>query len=115
MPYLDLPAIKREITLKMVLDNIGWKPVWSSGEESRGPCPLHDSTAKRSRVFAVKGDGWFCHKCKDGGDQFRFWVKLHHVSFMQAVHAMCETFNVPEYQLRRYLWRQQPGNGEEER
>lgn len=115
MPYLDLPAIKRDITLKMVLDHVGWKPRTTKDGEQRGSCPLHKSENKKSRSFAVKDDGWFCHTCKDGGDQFRFWVLYYHVSFMQAVHAMCETFHVPEYQLPRHLWAGRAGNGEEER
>lgn len=115
MPYLDLPAIKREIPLKMVLDHVGWKPSATKDGEQRGRCPLHNSSNKKSRSFAVKDEGWYCHTCKTGGDCFRLWCMFHQVSLMQAVRQMCETFKVPEYQLPRHLWNQQRRNGEEER
>ena len=115
MPYLDLAAIKREISLKMVLDHVGWKCRVGKDGELRGQCPLHKSTNPKSRSFAVKDDGFFCHGCKANGDQVRFWMLYFSVPFLVAVHQMCETFHVPEYQLARHLWRQAPVNGEEER
>lgn len=115
MPYLDLPAIKREISLKMVLHHVGWKAKTSKEGEQRGACPLEATQDKKSRSFAVKDDGFFCHHCKANGDQFQFWCLYYKVPFIEAVHQMCEAFKVPEYQLRRLQWAAQPGNGEEER
>jgi hypothetical protein len=115
VPYLDLAAIKNEISLKMVLDHVGWKCKTSKEGELRGPCPLEGTPDRKSRSFAVKDDGFFCHHCKENGDQFRFWCLYYKVAFMAAVHQMCEAFKVPEYQLPRRLWAGQRANGEEER
>jgi len=115
VPYLDLPAIKREITMKMVLDHVGWKGRETKDGEKRGACPLEPVPDKKSRSFATKDDGFYCHHCKQNGDQLRFWCLYYKVGFMEAVHQMCEAFKVPEYQLPRRLWAAQAGNGEEER
>ncbi len=115
MPYLDLEAIKREIPLQSYLDRIGWKPVWSQSGQSRGPCPVHNSDSRRSRSFAVKDQGWYCHKCKIGGDVLALYVLQHNVSTYDAALALCQLFNVPVYHKRTRVYHGTVGNGEEER
>lgn len=115
MPFLDFNAIKRDCPLHDVLLHLGWRPIWSRGDQQRGPCLLHHSERPRSRSFAVSGDGWFCHKCKIGGDQIRLWAELHHLPPFEAAIAMATTVGRPIYYLRRPSWSGASRNGEEER
>jgi hypothetical protein len=104
VPFLDFDAIKREITLDMVLAALGWRYVWRQGVQQRGPCPIHHSSNRRSRSFATNANGWFCHKCKVGGDQLSLWAAVRGLSSYDAALDLCQRFNVPAYQMPRFTW-----------
>lgn len=115
MPSIDFDAIKREISLSEVLDLIGWKPIWSQSGQHRGPCPLHASNNVRSRSMSVNGDGWYCHKCKTGGDQLRLWAMVKGIELVPATIDLCKALNRPVYYQRRRIRGEEIGNGEEAR
>jgi CHC2 zinc finger len=113
MPSLDYAAIKREIPLSDLLNYLGWSAIWSCQGQSRGGCPIHKSERALSRSFCVNGDGWYCHRCKRGGDQISLWMELHGGDAAQAAVAMCNALARPIYYKRRSSWKNR--NGEEER
>ena len=53
MPGVDFDVVSREITMQQVLDEIGFRVTHQEGDQLRGPCPVHGSTSKNSRVFSV--------------------------------------------------------------
>jgi hypothetical protein len=115
MPFLDFEAIKRDAPLQRVLDYIGWVPTWSRGDQARGPCPIHRSQTLRSRSFAIQGEGWFCHSCKENGDVIRLWAILFSKTPYEAARDMCQTLGTPLYCLRAVPPSHKQRNGEEAR
>ncbi len=115
MPGLDFDTIKREIPLSEVLDMLGWRPVWQRLPQQRGACLLHTSDRPRSRSFAVNGEGWYCHKCKKGGDVITLWMLLNGLEAAPAAISLCKALSRPIYYLRRRTWLDKTRNGEEER
>ncbi len=53
MPGVDFDVVRREITMQQVLDEIGFEVTHQEGGQLRGPCLVHGSTPKTSRVFSV--------------------------------------------------------------
>jgi len=53
MPGIDFDVLRSEITMQQVLDEIGFRATHRNGDQLRGPCPVHGSTSKNSRVFSV--------------------------------------------------------------
>jgi hypothetical protein len=49
MPGVDFQAIRSLIPMARVLDQLGIVPHESSGEQVRGPCPVHRSNSQKSR------------------------------------------------------------------
>lgn len=94
MPLVDFDELKRQIPLRRVLDSLQWTPTRREDTSERGWCPLHSRHPHPSRSFAVRGDGWYCHSCKDGGDVVRLWQKLHRLTPYQAALDLCRRFGV---------------------
>lgn len=115
VPSLDYEAIKREIPLSEVLRLIGWQFVWSRAGQERGRCPIHKSESPRSRSFCVYQDGWYCHKCKTGGDQLRLFSEVTGLPLNEATLALCFALRKTAYHKRRPSRYERTGNGEEER
>jgi len=89
MPSIDFKAVKLQISLRQVLNLIGWKPATIEGFEKRGPCPIHGSSNPRSRSFAVFMDGFSCFSCKQNGDQLRLYSLVRRLSIYAATVELC--------------------------
>ncbi len=89
MPAVDFPAVKRLVSLSDVLRLLGWKPSEERGYARRGPCPIHGSEGERSRTFAVDIWGWYCHKCKRGGDQIGLYAAVKGLRQPEAAERLC--------------------------
>src|SRR5579871_3672696 len=52
-----------------------------------GPCPVcsRDRASRKDGRFEVKGDGWVCAVCSDGGDVIRLVEKVEGLDFKAAV------------------------------
>lgn len=77
MPLIDLGQVRREVHLAVVLELLGWRARECSGEQARGPCPVHGSTSPRGRSFSahLERNIWRCFRCEAGGNALDLWVK----------------------------------------
>ena len=99
MPGVNFDALREEITMHQVLDLLGFEPSSVSGDQLRGPCPVHGSSSDRSRSFSVnltKGR-YYCFKCNSKGNQLELWAAVHRISVCHAAVDLCNTIgrNVP--------------------
>jgi hypothetical protein len=87
MPGVGFDVLRREITIQQVLDEIGFQATHRDGDQLRGPCPVHGSTSKHSRVFSVSlSDGrHYCHKRKSHGNQLELYAAQFGLSFEELV------------------------------
>ena len=54
MPLIDLRQARSEIRLAVVLGLLGWRARERSGEQVRGPCPVHRSSSPGSRSLSAR-------------------------------------------------------------
>ena len=91
MPGIDFNVLRNEITIEQVLDLLGFKPSSVSGDQLRGPCPVHGSSSDQSRSFSVnvtKGR-YYCFTCNSKGNQLELWAAVHRISVYQAAVDLC--------------------------
>src|SRR6266849_256921 len=93
-PYVNFAWIKASIPIEAVLRHCGTPPAFDEPAGLRGPCPIHGSRSPKSRSFAVKGQAWYCHSCKRGGDVVRLWGLLHHLPDYDAAIELAAVFGI---------------------
>jgi len=93
MPGVDFNALRNEISMEDVLQQLRFQPTGRSGDQLHGPCPVHGSTSPGSRTFSVnlaKGR-YYCHKCHSRGNQLELWAAVHKLSLYDAAVDLCRT------------------------
>jgi DNA primase len=112
MPAIDFRAVRWRVPPARVLELLGWRAVRRSGDELRGPCPLHRSDLPRSRSFAVNlRKGVFqCFHCGASGNLLDLYAAARGLSVYAAALELCERLGleVPWLQRPRQPVRSQP-------
>jgi DNA primase len=95
MPGIDFAKLRVEITMEQVLDLIHFQPSSRSGDQWRGPCPVHQSTSAGSRSFSVNltTRRYYCHKCRSKGNQLELWAAIERLSIYLAAIDLCQALN----------------------
>lgn len=95
MPGVDFQILRTEITMNEVLDQLDFQPTSRSGNQVRGPCPIHDSQSASSRTFSVNLDSgrYYCHKCNSHGNQLELWAAIHKQTIYEAAVDLCGRLN----------------------
>ena len=70
MPGIDYPELRRQITMREVLDLIGFQPTSHRGPQLRGPCliPSCPSTSDRSFSVHLTRQVYHCFACRSRGN-----------------------------------------------
>lgn len=104
MPGVDFQAVRSMIPIAQVLSLIGFVARESSGEQLRGPCPVHGSTSPRSRTFSVnlRRNAYHCFKCGSAGNQLDFWATLSKTDLHTATVDLCKRLNVDIPWIRKW-------------
>jgi DNA primase len=97
MPGIDYGAARADIHLAEVLRLIGWPARSGWGEQRRGPCPLHGSQSRTSRVFAAHlgKNVYHCFRCGAGGNALELWAALTHQPLYAAVLDLYQRLGRP--------------------
>lgn len=103
MPSIDFTALRLTVSMAQVLDLLQFHPVSRSGDELRGPCPVHESSSPTSRSFSadLRKNAWRCFRCHAGGNQLDLWAQSQKLSLHAAALDLCERLAVPVPQLGR--------------
>ena len=56
MAGVDFNVLRNEIKMAQVLEQLHFEKASQSGEQLRGPCPVHGSSNPSSRTFSVNLD-----------------------------------------------------------
>ena len=91
MPGINFDVLRTEISMEQVLVLLGFEPCRASGDQLRGPCPVHGSSSQQSRSFSAnltKGR-YYCFKCNSKGNQLELWAAVHRISIYDAAVDLC--------------------------
>jgi hypothetical protein len=99
-PRVDYAFLRRQVTLEQVLRHLNLlDQLHGSGQQRRGPCPIHGHATDRHHTFSVHlGKNAFqCFKadCAVKGNVLDFWATLHRLPLYDAALNLAATFHLP--------------------
>ena len=91
MAGVDFNALRNEITMEQVLNQLGFEAISRSGDQLHGACPVHGSSTPKSRTFSVNlsTGRYYCHKCQSKGNQIELWAAVHQLPIYEAALDLC--------------------------
>ena len=104
MPGVDYRKLRAAISMAEILRLIGFVPARADGPQLRGPCPVHGSSSKRSRVFSVnlKTNAYRCFKCGSAGNQLDLYAAVTKKTLYQAAIDLCERLHCSTPWIHRW-------------
>jgi DNA primase len=104
MPGIDFQKLRAEITMEQVLELIGFEPSSRHDDQWYGPCPLHDNSTPRCRVFSVNVHErrYYCHRCRSHGNQLELWAAVTHRPLYPAAIDLCQRLGIDTPWIRRW-------------
>ena len=101
--WVDFKKVKEAVDMQMVLDHYGVNSLTKSGEELRGPCPIHKGS-QRSKNFTVnlRKNVFKCFsKGCISGNVLDFVAAMEQCSVRDAALKLAEWFKIGESQSLR--------------
>jgi hypothetical protein len=97
--WVDFKKVKGAVDMQMVLDHYGINGLTKSGDELRGPCPIHKGLP-RSKNFTVnlRKNAFKCFSsdCKAHGNVLDFVAAIERCDVRDAALKLAEWFKVGE-------------------
>ena len=92
MPGIRFAEVRAKITIGEVLGLIGFVASETSGDQVRGPCPVHRSDAPSSRCFSanLRLQVYRCFKCGSSGNHLDLYAAVTGLSLFDAAVDLCE-------------------------
>lgn len=97
MPGIDYHRLRQQITMRQVLDLIGFRATWRRGSQHRGPCPIPGCQSNSSHPFSVHlgRQCYHCFACHSHGNPLDLWAAVHSLPLHQAAVALCQRIQLP--------------------
>ena len=91
MPGVDYKAVQSRVPMARALELLGFVAQGVSGEQLRGPCPVHCSQSPRSRSFSVHlaREVCRCFQCGFAGNQIQLWAAYTQLGNRPAAIDLC--------------------------
>jgi DNA primase len=101
MPSLDFQAIREAVSISQVLEIVGFVAAEQSGDQVRGPCPVHGSTSPASRSLSanLRRNTFQCFKCGAKGNQLDLYAAITGLPIHEAALQLCEKAGVDLQQV----------------
>ncbi len=96
MPSINYRLLREQVSIENVLALIDYQPVKRIGDQIRGPCPIHGSTSRNSRIFSVsvRKNVYQCFKCRAKGNQLDLWIALTKQPIHEAALELCDKLGI---------------------
>ena len=96
MPGIDYHQLRQQITMREVLDLIGFQPTSRHGPQLRGPCPIPGCRSASDRSFSVHlaRQVYHCFACRSRGNALDLWAAVRGLPIHQAALDICYVTNL---------------------
>ncbi len=104
MPGVDYKTVQSRVPMARVLELLGFVARDVSGDQLRGPCPVHRSQSPRSRSFSVHParEVCRCFKCGFAGNQIQLWAAPNKMTVYEAAIDLCRRADVEVPWIKRW-------------
>ena len=102
MPGIDYRQLRRQITMREVLDLIGFQPTSRHGPQLRGSCPIPGCRATSDRSFSVHLTRrvYRCFACHSHGNVLDLWAAVRGLPTYAAALNLCQVTKLRPPSLR---------------
>ena len=92
MPGIRFAEVRARVTMAEVLGLVGFVPRETSGDQVRGPCPVHHSASPSGRSFSanLRSHIYRCFKCGSSGNHLDLYAAVTGRSLFEATIELCE-------------------------
>ena len=92
MPGIRFPEVRAKITIGEVLGLVGFVASETSGDQLRGPCPVHGSGTSSSRCFSanLRLQVYRCFQRGSCGNQLDLYASVTGLSLFDAAVELCQ-------------------------
>lgn len=90
--FIDFAKLKEEVSIEQVVTTMLALTLKPTGNQLRGPCPIHDGGDPRSFVVTPAKGLWFCFKGCGGGDMIRLVAKIKRIEQKEAAQLIAAHF-----------------------
>ena len=96
MPGIDYRQLRQQITMREILDLIGFQPTSRHGSQLRGPCPIPGCSSASDRSFSVHlaRQVYHCFACRSRGNPLDLWAAVRGLPIHQAAMDLCHVTNL---------------------
>ena len=101
--WVDFKKVKEAVDIQMVLDHYSIKNLHRTGDELRGPCPIHKGSAdSKNFTVNIRKNAFKCFSkdCGARGNVLDFVAAMEHFEVRDAALKLKEWFKVGESQLQ---------------
>ena len=104
MPGVHYKAVQSRVPMARALELVGFVAQSVTGDQLRGPCPVHRSESLRSRSFSVDLSRDVCHclTCGFAGNQIQLWAALKEMTVYEAAVNLCQQAGVEVPWIERW-------------
>ena len=104
MPGVDYKTVQSRVPMSRALELLGVALQGVTGDQLRGPCPVHRSQSPRSRSFSVHlaREVCRCFKCGFAGNQIQLWAALNKMTIYDAAVDLCQRAGVEAPWIERW-------------
>ena len=104
MPGVDYSAVEALVPMARVLELVGFTGQGATGDQCRGPCPVHGSRSPHSRSFSVNVVRGVCQcfKCGFAGNQIQLWAAVKKMTVYEAAIDLCRQAGVEVPWIERW-------------
>ena len=104
MPGVDYKTVQSRVPMARVVELLGFVARSVTGDQLRGPCPVHRSQSPRSRSFSVHlaREVCRCFKCGFAGNQIQLWAALKEMTVYEAAADLCRQAGVEVPWIERW-------------
>lgn len=96
MPRIDYRLLREQVAIEAVLALVDYVPVRQIGDNIRGPCPIHGSKSKRSKIFSActQRNIFQCFKCEAKGNQLDLWMAVSGLPIYESALELCDKLGI---------------------
>jgi DNA primase len=95
MPGIDYYRLRQQITMRQVLDLIGFQAAWRRGSQHRGRCPIPGCHSSRSFSVHLGRQCYHCFGCHSHGNSLDLWAAVRRLPLHQAALDLCQHVHLP--------------------
>jgi DNA primase len=105
MPGIDYRQLRQQVSMREVLELIGFRATSWRGSQLRGLCPIPDCPSASGHDFSVdlNRQVYHCFACHSHGNALDLWAAVRRLPLYPAAIALCHTANIipPQLPARR--------------